>query len=413
MQDDIKILLDYFLNKKEGRSILIRIALIIVALVILALVDYFYVSKIADKNNFLTYIDFSKGFFLEGNDPYETNTFNRQQEINGRESFSFSSPVYLLFIFLPFSYIQDITLASSAWIFINQIIFANTIFLIIKILDWEIAPIKILFFILFSGFSYYSLINFLNLDIVIIQLFFFVLCLKALLEMRDIEAGIFGGILSIAPGNLIVPFIILIALILQKKRLTIFFWLIITVAFLSLGAIIFDTVWPLKMIRNLLGGFLNNFDASAFNLPNILEGGFINLFQLIPLILMLWLVLEWGITEKKTKQQILWIINISICFNILIFPSRANLSSVLLCLVNIYIAHLWFDHKKKGYKFVIPLMVLIVIVMPLIANIEIIASGQAGDLEKIHLINVIFSVLLLYWIRWWVMAGSFTSELDL
>ena len=420
MQEDISSLFSFLTKEKEGRIISITIIFVLLLVVGLVLFNYFFFSSFVSSENFLFHRELSRVVILEGQDPYEKQTITRittfvQNQVPGfyNDDYKFTSPLYLLFLYFPFALIEDFSFSITVWLLLNQLLLIVCIRLFLKLFNWNPGKIQSVFIITICFISYYSLISFVFTEISIIQMLFFILGLRSMVLENEIESGIFWGLASIALKNLLLPYLLIIAIIFYRGKFTIFLWSLITVIFLSLTGFIFDATWPIKMMRNAFMENLSLISNYSINISNIFERNAGGILQFLPLLLIFWMILEWGYNKKRTTEQFLWIICLSLCINVLISPGNAFFASVFLNIVVVYIIYLWKFRKRIGHQFIIPIMAIINILVPLYRNYEIFISNQVSNIESMNLAGVLFLIFMLYWVRWWVMEKEIVEEIDL
>lgn len=419
MQEDISSLFSFLTKEKEGRIISITIIFVLLLVVGLVLFNYFFFSSFVSSENFLFHRELSRVVILEGQDPYEKQTITRittfvQNQVPGfyNDDYQFTSPLYLLFLYLPFALIEDFSFSITVWLLLNQLLLIVCIQLSLKLFNWNPGKIQSVFITTICFISYYSLMSFVFAEFSIIQMLFFILGLRSMVLDNEIESGIFWGLASIALKNLLLPSLLIIAIIFYRGKFTIFLWSLITVIVLSLTGFIFDATWPIKMMRNAFIENLSHINNYSINISNIFGRNAGGILQFLPLLLIFWMILEWGYNKKRTTEQFLWIICLSFCINVLFSPGNAYFASVFLNIVVVYIIYLWKFRKRIGHQLIIPVMAIINILVPSYRNYLFFISNQVLNIESIYLAGVVFLIFMLYWVRWWVMEKENIEEID-
>jgi len=412
MISDLKKYFSFLLKNEAGRAsknIVIVILLVIPALVLL---NRLFLVNLADSNSFLIDSALSNLLFIKGISPYSKdiasileNYFSTRGASAISQGAIFQLPIYHLILYLPFSFIGDLNWSFSLWLTVNQCIFLLCLINCIKIFNRE-KNNKFLWVILSGGLlGYFFVSNFLAANTAIIQLYFFILGLGFISSDKHILAGLLLGLATIDPFNYFLPLLIVIGYLLSRKQLEPIVWFVISIVLLSLAGIIFDSGWILKFLRNIFleGSFFPfiDYNHALLNwIPKLSSGGLVNF---IPLILILWLFLEFSRLPKQSSDQMYWILGLAACINPFIIMRESNYSSILFVLPIIFIVYLWESHSSGLInKVIYGILGFIAVILPFAALIFPQYFRFIGNFHSINLINSIIIIVILYWIRWWV-----------
>jgi hypothetical protein len=118
---------------------------------------------------------------------------------------------------------------------------------------------------------------------------------------------------------------------------------------------------------------------------------------------MIWLYLEFSRLPKQGSSHLFWMLSLTACINPFIIMRETNYSSVLYLLPVIFIVYLWEYHSSGILnKVIYGILGVLVVALPLAA---LLFPGQFKYVSNFHTINLINSlvmIIILYWIRWWV-----------
>ena len=417
LQTIISKLSGIFNNYPGMKKLLITYGLVLTGLSALFLFNRFVLVNQVQKDDWIILTELSNLFVLEGKSPYDINfseIANRSTLIidsvdaqNGQ--FSFKSPVYILFLFFPFSLISDQLLSLSIWLTINQTLIILAINMFMELLGLNVNQ-KVLFFIISILFlAHFSIVNLLYASISIFQLFFMVVSLKAFYQEDEILTGISLALMLVSPSLVVLPIIIILSMIIRNKKYSIISWFGIAVMLLSLAGIIIDSNWPLKMIRNIYDQnnipFFYSFEPILDLIPMGIRNP--NIRYLFPVILVGWLFKEWHNIELEHSNQLLWGISLAICINSLIFFQYINNLSVFYAIVFLFIIHIW-NKRVRAFSLLIfiGLITFPVVLLPMYIT-RFFTTIDNKFLTSFQFLTAIFLIIMLYWVKWWVYDDTY------
>ena len=412
MISDLKKYFSFLLKNEAGRASKNKIIIISLIIPALFLVNKLFLAGFADSNSFLINSALSNLLFIKGISPYSkdivsilNNYFSTRGAGVISEGAIFQLPIYQLILYLPFSFIRDLNWSLSLWLTANQCIYLLCLINCIKLFNWEPNK-KVLWIILGVGlFGYFAVSNFLAANTSIFQFYFFILGLGFIFSDKYIPAGLLLGLATIDPFNFYLPLLIVVGFLISRKQLEPIAWFAISIVLLSLLGIIFDSGWILKFLRNnfLEGSFFPFIDYNhAFLnwIPKPSLGGVVNF---IPIILTVWLFLEFSRLPKQSSNQLFWMLSLTTCINPFIIMRETNYSSILFILPIIFLVYLWENHSSGLInKVIYGILVLIAVILPMAALIFPQTFRFIGNFHSINMLNSLILLAMLYWIRWWV-----------
>ena len=393
--------------------------LIVICLIISFLVNYFFIVKQVNLTDWITRVELSRLFILEGVSPYDIGESDLASlsvlvdiQTGNTAIFPFISPVFGLFLLLPFSYITNADLSFSFWLTINQALLVLAVFWLIDLFSWKIERELRIFLLFFIMFAYFSIANYFNPGFSIVQFFFLVTGIKSIYLEDDILAGVALAMMLVSPSSVILPTLIIILSLLRNRRTYVIIWFGITLLLVSLGGIIFDNGWPVKLIRNILDQGNLDFLYSFEPVINLIPAGLRNPYYrlIIPFGLISWLYFEFIQTRIDHTVPQLWILGLSICVNTLVFFHHALDISIFFPFLFILIFYLW--HRRVVKK---TLLKFFAISSVAVNFIPFFLTNRYSDFKDpffsvYQLVLVIFLVIMLYWVKWWVADESIMPD---
>lgn len=378
----------------------------------LLILNRFLLFKFADLGNFQINTALSNLLFLKGISPYSRdipsildNYFSTRGVVLNASDFHFKLPIYQLIFFLPFSLIPDFNWSFSIWLTVNLCIFLACILNFIKLLKWE--PEKWLRITALVGgmLSFYGISNFLDANTSFIQLFFLLIGLNAVFSEKLILAGILMGIVTIDPFNFMIPLIIILLFLSKQKKVVSVIWFFVMTGLLSLGGFIFDSGWILKFFRNIIleRTFFPLIDYNQALLNWNIQISLGSLINLLPILLLIWIIIEFSRVPKQNSSQLFWLLSMVICINPFLIMRETNYASVLYLIPIIFIIFLWEKHSTgKINNIIYGIIGFVSVLLPFAILLFPITFDFISNFHSMNLINSLLLILVLYWIRWWV-----------
>jgi hypothetical protein len=412
MLNDIKKYISYLTDNNEGKESRKRGILIFFLVICLFLFNYFYLSRFADRFNFQVQSALSQLVFFKGISPYSQNIsstlanyFSAHSWIFKTFSNLFQLPIYQLIFFLPFSIIPDQTWSFSIWLTINQCLLLLSIEIFTQIFMWKPKNWIKTALMASALITFFGISNIFEVNTSVIQIFFLVIGLKSFFSENYIVAGLSLGIASVDPYNFFVPIIVILAFVISNKQFELLLWFIISTAMLSLTGSIFDSEWILKMVKNLLlrGSFYPFIDYNHALLNWILKLTPGDLINFVPILLLIWIFVEYSRIPKQNPNQLIWLLCLVSCINPFIIMRETNYAAVLYLIPLIFIIYLWNFHSSGLInKVLYGILFFTSVVIPTVILLFPGYFRFLANFHSINLINSILMIIILYWVRWWV-----------
>ena len=135
-------------SKKKAPHWIWIIISVVIGIAVLVFCNYMLVDKIGAGKNVQFYLQRYYDLFVNGVSPYSLSSDSL-----------FMQPLFGFVIYLPFVFINNLLLASSFFLAINQIIFFLSIILLVRLISLVIKTKRLLGLILFSVAILYTFIN--------------------------------------------------------------------------------------------------------------------------------------------------------------------------------------------------------------------------------------------------------------
>lgn len=410
MLAEIKKIGEFLKSDKDVRELRNQILIILAIFIALLLANRFIFINFTDRGEYYLGIIRTKIAFAGNVSVYGVDINPDQATLSkiGIDTLDSSKPFFLplfaLIFYYPFSLIQNFDWSLAFWLTTNQILVYFIIREFLNVIKWKINARYQYVITLVALVCYFVYYNFFGIGLSFIQLFLIVFALGKIRTKEYIFAGILLGLSLSDPYQFLIPMVILLLLNLTNRRGTVNTWVIITVFLLSLFMIIFDMRWVLENLRILL--------LESTTYPVISYGEYLSsvfpranklFFEVIPIIIYSWLVIEWLRMPKDNYLQEMWIICLTFTLNTMLhsWTTPNTISSFLI--VTLFTTSLWFNRSTQKFKyFAVALYALVLIIIPIV---QLFLNKGVLENNTIFWVNISFFMILilnLYWVRLWV-----------
>jgi hypothetical protein len=314
-------------------------------------------------------------------------------------------PFHIEIFVLPFAFIQNFKLAGAIWMTLLEIFIVITVFICLRFLRWEPNPLIGGAIILFSIFSVYGLWAAISGNAVIISGLLIAGVLLAIREDHDELAGI---LLALATFKFLTVGFFLLFLIIWaafKRRKRLFLPFAMTLVILIAVSFFFFPNWFHPYARAIFanlkyGDWLSPAKIFQEELPYIGEKlGWIlsGSFAII-------LLVEWWLAMKKDYLRMLWAAALTLAVTPLLgLPTYPQNYAVLI--IPLIIALSFMSNRWSSTRTIIIDSLLLFLFLGLWA----IAIFAIDAKTALFFPLPVFVILLLYWIRWWVVSYPLDS----
>lgn len=367
--------------------------------------------KLKGGGDFYVHWVASRGFVYDKIDPYTSQVPDRVQQLVyggsakiGDEPYILDTPFDILLLYFPTALLSDPHLARAIYtLFLELALFILAI-RSLHLTDWEWPRVFAVFFVFFVVFNYYSFQAIREASPVVLLAFLYAEILVTLRLEEDELAGVLIAV-SFYYWEVGAPFIILIALrCFYQKRTRVFSgffmasFILLVISFLS---------YPYWIIPFLRAG-LNNLRAEfGFNIRGVFQhlwpaqGGVVA--WVFILVLIVALGYEWSMARRGDDRRFYWAACLSLAMAPLLgFRTEMEHLSVLVIPLALVFAIVHNRWRKFGNGLTLLLM-LVSFMVPWAINIFAVPRFGENAEEIIFFFLPLFTVIGLYWIRWWAL----------
>ncbi len=343
-------------------------------------------------------------FLKEGFGPYSREALTRVQVgVYGREAlptefaYALDVPFHLFVLFLPFGLIQDADLALAIWMLFIEIVVLLLPWYILKTAEIEVS--RRAFLIIMLAFVFYAPVFFSLLQGSLAPLAFFALiaALQAIQRESDELAGALLALSFLRVEWLGIFSVILFLWAITQKRWRVLVGFAMALILLNILAFIFLPAWVLDFLRAVLRNWISFSFESTFSIlsaafPAI--GGRLALFLLAGMGgVLIW---EWTNIREQGLRQLFWFMSLSAAaLPLLGLPIGQN--SLMAFAPGLMFGLILITERWQTYG----------LIFSMICSIGIVAWSWAATvtsqpISALALPLSVFTLLVLYWIRWWI-----------
>jgi hypothetical protein len=401
------------MNRKQQRTIKetlqILLLLIIVGLFIFG--NLLYTAKNPGGNDFLVHWVGTQSFVKEGISPYSDNVALRIQNLvygrpaqAGEHELRVAYPFYSVFIFLPFSLIDDFTVARALWMTALEFLIIFSTIMMIRMVNWKPKFLITFLIIVFSLFWYHGLRSIINGNAVVLILFLIILSIYAIIHKQDELAGICLAFITIKPQVVFAFIIFLVFWSLLNRRYKVIFWFFGSlIALIVLGLFIMPT-WPMEFIREVFRypGY-NPPGTPATALAEILPGIGRQLGIILSVVSALILLVEWFFGRYSRENKFIWISSLTLAMGQWLNVQTDPGNFLIMFPAIILILRIIEDRWRNSGQWIILLFLSVLFFIPWIIFIRTIDFGYQPLQNPIMFFPVPLMLIIgLFWVRWWV-----------
>lgn len=356
-------------------------------------------------SSFYSYWLTGRVLFAQGQNPYADELFEQtaarfpeDHNISG-----FSLPLYAVLPILPFAFINNFKIALLLWrlLLIGTLIYGSYRIIRGFRIQNRFTPGAVCAALL--GLNYYAISAFIDGDISILAISFFLIGLAAMQEGEAELCGIMLAFSTIKPSLTLLPVLwVCIWAISHHGGGVIAAWTGMVLALLFLIGMLLRTDWFMLYLRSIVYylKYLNptNFSRLLENWQSELGG---RIGWAVSAVFIVILIIEWIINAKKDVNALEWVLALTFCIGYLVgIPNIGKHLFALWIPVLYAIDKMQLRWEKRGLIYGAVTSVLIFLV-PWIFQFAVYPDWK----DPVNMLNIAGPLLLtflLYWNRWWI-----------
>lgn len=390
---------------------LISVAVLVV-LVLLTWGNYRFAQENPGGNDFLVHWVGTRSLITEGLNPYsdqvalkiQTMAYGRAAQ-PGEHELRVAYPLYSVIVFLPFALIGDFTLARAVWMTVLEVGLLLLTVLSLRLVNWRVGPVMLALLLIYSLFWYHGLRPLINGNAVILVALGLVGGLLALRSGADELAGVLFALTTIKPQVVVLVLGFVVIWAMSRGRMRIVWWMVGTVALLSISAALLIPDWIVQNLREVIR-------YPSYNPPGTPRAAFMEwwpawgsrLGWALTALMVITLLIEWWVNRGAEFRGFLWTVCLTLAvaqwIGIQTDPGNFIVLFPALALVFSQLSDRW---RIGGRVFVILcLLVLFAGIWALFLNTVQPGQGAQPVQSAVMFFPLpAFLLITLYWVRWW------------
>jgi hypothetical protein len=398
------------LRHKRNLLIASLVALILVFLAGLTWVNLTLVQRYPDGREFHVNWLAARGFIFDNNNPYGSQVARGIQRAiyghaAGPDEYPYfpDYPFYILFIYLPFAYVADLSLARAMWMVVLEVALVGLAFLSLRLADWRPKRAVLASYLIFAFLWFYGLAPLLNGGLVILLALFFGCALLALQIGLDEIAGVLLALTTFKweVGGLLLLF--LMVRVTAQRRWRVLAGFFMTLFVLIAAATIFFPGWYVSFLRAVVTDYRVDVGVTTFRVFQSwwpMVGRQLGIALTIVLVVLLFL--EWRAARYADFRRVYW----TACLTLAATPLlglRTDFKDFVTLLLPLTLVLAVAQERWRGGAWLAAALLLLVFAGPWLLLWQVVPL-HAGSLEAgMFLLLPLSCVLGLYWLRWWTL----------
>lgn len=344
-------------------------------------------------------------------DPYGGDVPNRTQQLvygtlasAGDEPYILDTPFHIFLLYFPFALLSDPQLARAIFTLILELALCALVYLSLRLTDWDSPRIFTILFILFGLFNFYTFQALHEANPVLLLGLIYVGIIISLYAETDEMTGALLAV-SLYYWEVGAPFLILVLLrAYYEKRTRIFAgFLMLSVILLFIAFLLYPD-WLIPFLRAGYNNLRIPFGFNTFAVfSDIWPAYGILIARILVLSLLLILGYEFSMARASDFRQFYW----AACLSLAVAPllglrtemEHLSVLTIPLALVFAIIHERW---KKYGAWLAMLLLAVVFLIpwaLPFLSTDHYLKISN----EIVFLFLPIFTIVGLYWIRWWAL----------
>ncbi len=353
----------------------------------------------------------SRAFAFDKIEPYSGEVASRTQKLvyggsakDGQEPYILVTPFHILLLYFPFSLLSDPVLARAIFTWILELALFALVFLSLRLTVWESPRLFFILFIIFGVFNFYSYQAIYEASPVLILGFIYAGMLASIRAETDELTGALIAV-SLYYWEVGAPFLFLVALRMyyEKRSRVLAGFFMLTFVLLAISFLLYPD-WIIPFFRAAANNLRADFGFSIFTTLRHIWPNFGESFAWVFIaILVILLGYEWSIARGSDFRRFYWVACLTLVATPLLgFRTQMENLTVLIVPLALIFAIVHDRWHRIGDGLTILLM-LFVFITPWTLNFFAVERFGRSAQEILFLFLPIFTLLGLYWIRWWAL----------
>ncbi len=364
----------------------------------------------------------ARSFVFERIDPYSAHVPDEVQDlvygrksINGEEPYILDTPFHLLLLYFPLSLLSTPETVRALYTVILEWALFGMTYLSLRLTGWTAPRWFVILFFIFAFFNFYSYQSLLEASPVLLLGLFYIIMLFALRNEQD---ELVGALLATSMyfWEVGLPLLALVAWHCYKRGYVRVFagFGMLSFILLAVSFLLYPN-WVIPYLRAALNNLRAGYGftvVTAFSELLPVYGQYLAWALLTLLIFALGY--EWSTVQRSDDRRLYWVACLSIAAAPLLgFRTEMDNLSILIIPLAFFLSVV-SDRWNRMANFLLVILLMLVLLVPWVLLVFVQPQFAAAE-SALFLFYPLFTVVGLYWIRWWavrpprVWADSFGS----
>ena len=341
-------------------------------------------------------------------DPYSVSVaVQTQQMVYGRAAqpgenpYFLTIPFFLLPFYFPFALIPDPAIARGIWMSLCEVALVAAAILSLRMIEWRPPRFLLILFILLSLFTFYSVDSLLEGSPIILLTLLFVGILYTYVTQQDELTGALL-VFSLFYWEVGLPFVLLMFLkIFMDKRSRVLNGFGMLLLILGILSFLIYPGWLLSFITATIGAIRSSFGITTSAVFARLSPSNGNLIaQVVTIFVIIMLVYEWLAARTPDPRHFIWTACLTLAATPLI-GFRTDMNNLVVLFPALALILAATVNRWRAGNWLALLLLLIVLLLPWGFFVRWFLLHEQRSWDYLFLFFPAFTILSLYWTRWW------------
>jgi len=314
-----------------------------------------------------------------------------------------NTPIYSLFLILPFALIDNFTTSFTIWLLFELVCVGLLLRSTLRLIEWKIQWLIAIVIGAYLGFSFNSFQALASGSLIIPTSLFLVLSILALKTERNELAGFLLALTSILPHYFFLVYLLAILWGISVRRWSFILWFFASIFILSIIGTFIIPGWLVDYAR-ILWGFNQNFTlwSPGEILTNWLPGIGTQVGWGLTLLTGVYLLVEWVAVRGKDVQWYFWTTCMTIAASQIVGIPVNPAEQFILVVPFLLILSVWVQRTAKLGKRIMIISVIGLIAIPwYIAIREGLIQVFIRPGASLFFLLPLVTLVGIFWVRWW------------
>ncbi len=319
----------------------------------------------------------------------------------GENPYFLTIPFFLMPFYFPFALISDPVAARGIWMFLSEAALVATAILSLRMIEWRPPRFLLILYILLSLFTFYSVDSLLEGSPVILLTLLFIGILYTYLTGQDELTGALL-VFSLFYWEVSLSFVLLMFLkISADKRSRVWNGFGMLLAILMILSFLIYPGWLLSFITATIGAIRSGFGiATGEAFAQLSPSNGVLISRVVSAFVIIVLVYEWLLARTPDLRHFVWTACLTLAATPLI-GFRTDMTNLVVLFPSLALILAATVNRWRAGNWLALLLLLIALLLPWGFFVRWFLLNDQRSWDYLFLFFPVFTILGLYWTRWW------------